>query len=241
MTQMPIMNYINEIKLRLSYTILSFFATFITSYYYSDLILYILAKPLGRHLIYTNITEAFFTYIELSLWIALLFLIPVFLFEVWLFIIPGLYLYERQILNYLFFVFFFFIIISLLLGFLIIIPLIIKFFLGFEINSLELIYNINLEAKIYDYMKVIFKFLFLFCILLQIPNIFIILFYFNLIQFDFLLKMRKVFALIILILAAIISPPDILSQVAIFIPIMIIFECSIFFIRLLEIYKSYSP
>ena len=102
--RMPLVDHLVELRTRLVYSVVAFLAAFVLCYVYSQQIFAFLVQPLadilhnetGRRLIYTDLTEAFFTYLKVALFVALLVSFPVVASQVWMFVAPGLYRNERR-------------------------------------------------------------------------------------------------------------------------------------------------
>ena len=235
------LHHINEIKRRLVFIINSLFLNFLIFYYYSEEILYIIVSPLGvdKHLIFTNIAEAFFSYINLAIYSNFVILIFLSLYHFLSFLYPGLYRREKtQIKKYLLLFFFFFVIGNIII-YKIIIPSAWSFFLTFETTNLEGFFNIHLEAKINEYLDLFLIVLLLSNIFFQLPLVLILIINLNLISIRQLVDYRKTFFLFSLILAAFCSPPDVLSQLILAIPIILFYESLLLLLILKKGYKTY--
>ena len=229
--------YFNELKYRVLYSIFFFILILLVSLNFGKVLIKVLAIPLLKmnyqnlnftYFIFTDMSELFFLYLELSVIISLLLLIPFLFLHLWLFLIPGLYNYEK---SFLFFIFigilsFSFIIIFSLYFFLI--PFVWSFFLSFEIKE-EGGFGVFYEAHIKDYIFFLINILFLFLLGMLIPVIFIIFIYFKIIQVNILVNYRKYFIILIFLISAFITPPDVISQVAVSLPILLFYEFIIFY------------
>lgn len=243
--KIPITHYLLEIKFRVIYIIFSFISTFISAYIYSEQILKILATPLfytyeikDLSFIYTHLTEAFLSYLKISFFASLLFTFPIILIQIWMFLIPGLFYYERKKITCYFFITFFFIIMGLLLGYFFILPTAWKFFLSFELYSHKSI-SIYLQPKIDQYFSLVIDILLIITITFHFPIYIYIFLKSNLIHYKWFLLKRNISLIIIFIIGAVISPPDILSQFFIGIPFTILYEIIMFLIIIQKEYKKY--
>lgn len=233
--------HINEIKRRLVFIINSLFLNFLIFYHYSEEILYIIVSPLGvdKHLIFTNITEAFFSYINLAIYGNIMILLFLGLYHFLSFLYPGLYYKERKEIKIYLSLFFFFFFVGNIIFYKIIIPSAWSFFLAFETTNLEGFFNIHLEAKINEYLDLFLMVLLMSNILFQLPLVLVLIINLNLISVQQLIDYRKVFALLSLVLAALCSPPDVFSQLILAIPIILFYESLLFFLILKKHYKNY--
>ncbi len=229
--------HLYELKIRLIYVLLTFFLSFVIAYFYADKIYNFLLSPLANNwhsldkkMIYTNLAEFFFSYLKLSYYSALFITIPFLFCQIYLFIAPGLYKQEKQSILP-------FVIISpilFLLGaifvYYVIFPFAWKFFLSFEQNSFNNL-PVKLEAKISEYMNLTINMIIAFGIAFQMPVILALLAKMDIISADFLQKKRKFAVVFIFILAAILTPPDAITQIGLAIPMLILYELSILAIK----------
>jgi|SouAtlMetagenome_1021521.scaffolds.fasta_scaffold00152_19 sec-independent protein translocase protein TatC len=235
------LRHINELKSRFFYLSLNLLISFSTYYYYSEEILHFLVSPLGtnKHLIFTNITEAFFSYISLAIYGSLLFLSLHFLYHFISFLHPGLYNKEKQRVQLYSFVFLFFFFLCNILTYSTIIPSAWKFLLAFETTDLNGFFNIHLEAKINEYLETLILIFILSNLFFQLPTIMILLLNFEILSTIKLIRYRKVFYIISLILAAFCSPPDILSQLLLALPILLFYE-TLTFLLIIQTQYEYN-
>lgn len=221
-----------ELKSRLLKTIALFLSFFALSYYFKDSIYLYLVTPLGRKVIYTGLAEAFFTYIKISTFSAFVLTLPMIAFQIYRFIAPGLYPAERKVASILLcfapllflmggsFVFYF------------IIPKAWQFFLSFELT--DAVSPLVLEARISEYLDLVINLIIAFGLAFQLPIIFAILALMGIITSDQLSRKRRLSIVIIFIIAGIITPPDALSQIALAIPMLLLYEISIVACQFLE-------
>ncbi|PIR31938.1 MAG: twin-arginine translocase subunit TatC [Alphaproteobacteria bacterium CG11_big_fil_rev_8_21_14_0_20_44_7] len=234
-----IFEHLVELRARLVKSLIFFFAAFIISYYFAEEIYSFLVKPLAeavgdneRRMIYTGLTEAFFTYVKLALFAAFFFSFPLIGGQLYLFLAPGLYKKERKLLlpillaaPILFFlggavVYYF------------IMPLAWEFFLSFESlggNSLP----IQMEAKVSEYLSLVMHLIIGFGLAFQLPIILMLLVKSGAISIDYLKKQRRIAIVIIVIAAAILTPPDIISQIGLAVILYALYELSIIGARFL--------
>ncbi len=226
-----------ELKNRFLYIIYFFIATSIISYCYSKEIYYFLLKPLlinyqntGKQakIIYTNLTEAFFTYITLSLWTATFFTLPLLLTQIYKFTAPALSKQSKNIVII-------YMVLSVILFFLgayiayhFIFPSAWGFFLSFEnqnINNTGA--SIMLEARVSEYLSLSLQIILAFGISFQSPVILMIFEKIGIISVKTLRSKRRIAIVIIFIIAAIITPPDVLSQIILATLMILLYELAI--------------
>ena len=183
--------------------------------------------------------EGFFAEFKLCTHVAFLISIPFFILQIYLFIRPGLHEGEKfAVLLYACFVPLL-IILAILIVYYFVIPATWKFFLSFEkqkINTLSM--PIMLEAKISEYINLIIELIVGFSLAFQMPIILSLLGRLGLITRNQLVKRRKHAIVIIFIVAAILTPPDVLSQIILALPLILLYELSIILIKFTEKYND---
>jgi len=217
--------HVKELKLRTCYLGFSFLITFFICYYYSFEIVYLFVKPFlnyEKNFIFTDLTEAFYTTIKLNFVLSIYILIPFLIYNVWCFIIPSTFLEERKTYNFFFSTILILLAISICFIFFFFLPEFYKFLLHFEINTSFMI--IKLEARIQSYVQLACNIFFFSSVIFQIPLFFFIAFQQKLITSDFLIKNRSQVLFINLLLAAFISPPDLLTQIILALCLQFTFE-----------------
>ncbi len=219
-----------DLKKKLWYILVFFVAAFLLSYSYKEEITSILVKPLldikktSTKVIYTAITEAFVTYLELSLFSALLLSLPFASYQMYCFIAPGLYKYEKKVARILFVLAPVLFLLACIFVYFLVIPTAWTFFLNFEsIGNI----NILFEAKISEYLHTIINLMTAFGIAFELPVILIILFLLKIVTLQGMIRKRRIAIVINFILAGILTPPDILSQFMLAIPMCLLYEVAI--------------
>ncbi len=218
-----------ELKLRFKYLVFSLLITFLTCYHYCFEIIYIFTKPFLYHIkyfIFTDLTEAFYTSIEISFFFSFYVIIPLFLYHFWCFFVPSRFKNERKKLNFIIFVIFIFLVLSIIIVYLILLPLLYQFLVNFQLNTNLL--NIQLEARIQPYVKLVCEIFVFFTFFFQLPLIFLWLIKLKCIKINILVKNRIKIFFMILIFASLFSPPDVFSQFSI--TLFLIFSLEALFI-----------
>ena len=159
---------------------------------------------------------------------------PLILIQIWKFVAPGLYDNERKaLMPYLIVTPLLFFLGGLLVYYLIM-PLAIKFFLSFETSSQIQNLPIQIEPKVNEYLSLIMKLIFAFGISFQLPVILSLLARVGFIDSEYLKKRRKYVVVIIFAVAAILTPPDPVTQIGLAIPLLLLYEISIWSVKIIE-------
>ena len=247
-SRMPLMDHIVELRNRLMYSVAALFVVFLATYFFAEDIYGFLVQPLAdiladqeggnRRLIYTALHEAFFTYIKVAFFAALFIAFPFIANQFWRFVAPGLYREEKKaLLPYL--------ILSPILFFVggalvyyFIFPLAWKFFISFETADIAGGLAIQLEAKVNEYLSLVMRLIFAFGISFQLPILLTLMAHAGLATSRGLAAKRKYALVMVFIAAAILTPPDLISQIGLAIPIIILYEASIVSVRMVEKSKA---
>ena len=236
-------SHLVELRKRLINSIIFLSILFIICYYFSEYIYGFLVDPyaeavkndeINRRLIFTALQETFLTYLKVSFFSAFLVTSPFILIQVWKFIAPGLYMHEKKaIMPYLIVTPILFLLGGMLVYYLIM-PLAIKFFLSFESVGINTNLPIQLEAKVNEYLSLVMKLIFAFGLSFQLPVILSLLARIGVINSIFLKERRKYVVVMIFAAAAILTPPDPITQIGLAIPLLILYELSIFSVSFIE-------
>ncbi len=238
----PLIDHLIELRRRLIWVLISFCVLFVLCYQFSQEIFAFLVKPLatalegqsGRRLIYTGLTEAFVTYLKVSLFAASLLTFPFFAIQIWLFIAPGLYAIEKKALRPFLIATPVLFTIGAAFAYFLIIPAAWKFFLHFESQPIDGVLPIQLEARLSEYLSLVMQLILAFGISFLLPIVLILLGSLGVLKAKMLGQFRRYAFLFILIFSAVITPPDVLSMLGLALPLYLLYEISIFMVRLFE-------
>ena len=236
-----------ELRSRLLHSLIFIFIVFVISYIFAEQIYNFLVDPyakavkendLARRLIFTALHETFITYIKVAFFTAIFLGSPVLLVQIYKFIAPGLYKNEKKaLLPYLIFTPILFLFGALLVYYLVM-PLAIKFFLSFETIGSQSNLPIQLEAKVNEYLSLIMRLIFAFGLSFQLPILLNLLARIGVVNSEYLKTRRRYVIVIIFALAALLTPPDPITQVGLAIPLLLLYELSIFTVKFTEKRKN---
>ncbi len=221
-----------ELKKRLILSVVIYIIFCVFGYYFSYEIINFLLKPMNniflerniyRSLIYTDLTEAFRTKIKASVFLGFIVSIPIFFWQIYAFIAPGLFKKEKK-----FFILYAgfsttMFIIGIIMVYSYIMPMAWRFFIDFEDARINLI----LQPKISEYISLVISMIIAFGIAFQLPVILVILGHIGVIEYKEMIRYRRHATVMIFIFSAIATPPDIMSQIVLALPLMLLYEISI--------------
>lgn len=217
-----------ELRRRLLYCLVALGGGIGISYPFSPILFQVLAQPLeGRQIITTGLPEAFLTYLKLSVVTGSVFALPLILWQVWLFVAPGLQEQEKHMVWPLLLASPVLFILGASLAYYVVCPMAWAFFLSFESPSLRL------EARMSEYLSLILQLITAFGLCFQLPLIVLGLFKLGLVRLSTLIAQRKYAFLIIVIVSALLTPPDIISPLLLILPLYGLYELSIAVISIL--------
>ena len=236
-------SHLTELRKRLIQSFIFLIIFFIGCYFFAEHLYGFLVEPYAkavkndgteRRLIFTALQETFLTYLKVSFFAAFFVTCPFILMQIWKFIAPGLYKHEKMaIVPYLILTPILFFLGGMLVYYLIM-PLAIKFFLSFESSGLTTGLPIQLEAKVSEYLSLVMKLIFAFGISFQLPVVLSLLARVGIVDAKFLKERRKYVVVIIFTVAALLTPPDPITQIGLAIPLLILYELSIFSVSIIE-------
>jgi sec-independent protein translocase protein TatC len=240
--KMPLIDHLIELRQRLIWSALAFFVAFIVCYVFHKQIFSILVAPMnslphpeGRRMIFTAPTEAFFTYVKLAAWGAVCISFPIVAGQLWRFVAPGLYQNEKSaFLPFLVATPFMFALGAAFLYFLIL-PYGLQFFASFEIpREAGGAVPIQFEAKMNEYLSFVMALILAFGISFELPVLLVLLCRVGILTPRQLAEKRRYAVVALVTFAAIVTPPDVFSQLALAIPMYVLYEAAIVIARFFE-------
>ncbi len=238
----PLIDHLVELRRRIIYIMLALFVAFIGCYFFAEHIYAFLVQPYadvvgadsGKRLIFTALQETFFTYVKVAFWAAVCLSFPIIAWQVYAFVAPGLYKHERMaFLPFLLATPILFIAGASLVYYGVM-PMAIKFFLSFESAGADTGLAIELEAKVGEYLSLVMKLIFAFGLAFQLPVVLSLLARVGIVTSAWLKEKRKYAVIVVFAAAAALTPPDPISQVGLALPILILYEVSIWLAKMIE-------
>ena len=219
-SSMSVVDHLSELRTRLVIAIVAIIIGTLGAYYYVEDILQILVAPAGK-LYYTKPTEAFFTYMKISLVAGCIVSSPVWFYQIWAFIVPALSKCEKRVTFMVVPTAVVLFVVGVLFSYYLVLPMAIQFFIGFGTDELQPLFSIG------QYIDFVIAFILPFGITFELPLILIALGILGILSSDRLREYRKMFILLAFIIGAAISPtPDMLSQTMIAGPMILLYEIS---------------
>ena len=240
--KMPLLDHLIELRMRLIYCVVTFFFFFFLCFFVAEHIFAFLVRPLAdalvdrenARMIYTSLLEGFLTYIKVAFFSAAFISFPIFSSQLWLFVAPGLYKNERRA----FLPFLIATPILFLMGgalvYYFIMPLAWEFLLGFQAAGGDGNLPIEVEPKIDQYLSLSMRLIFAFGVAFEMPVLLVLLARVGIVTSDGLARKRRYAIVAVFVAAAILTPPDIVSQIGLAIPIILLYEISIVLARMTE-------
>jgi sec-independent protein translocase protein TatC len=230
--KMPLTAHLEELRRRLIVSFIALAVGFVGSYLFKERLFFFLARPLEPHLPegsslqYIGVHEAFLTYLKVSLFSGLILAMPVIFYQLWRFVAPGLYEREKRyaipfvILSMIFF-----------LGgasfcYFIVFPFVFKFFMSFSDDSLRAMPTIR------QFLSFATRLLIAFGLVFEMPIFFFFLGRIGLVSYKGLARQRRMAVVLVFLGAALLTPPDVVSQLMLAGPLLILFELSIQIVRI---------
>ncbi|WP_127068342.1 MULTISPECIES: twin-arginine translocase subunit TatC [unclassified Veillonella] len=219
-SSMSVVDHLSELRMRLVVAIVAIIICTLGAYYYVEDILQILVAPAGK-LYYTKPTEAFFTYMKISIVAGCIISSPIWFYQLWAFIVPALSKGEKKVTFMVVPTAVTLFVVGVLFSYYLVLPMAIQFFIGFGTDELQPLFSIG------QYIDFVIAFVLPFGITFELPLILIALGVMGILSSNRLRQYRKIFILVAFVVGAAISPtPDMLSQTMIAGPMILLYEIS---------------
>jgi sec-independent protein translocase protein TatC len=234
---MPLLDHLIELRRRLIWSAGAFLLCFIGAYFISDRIYYFLAEPLAEvlreqgnpdpHLIYTQLYEAFFTKIKVAFFGGAFVSFPVVASQIWLFVAPGLYRSEKRALLPFLAATPILFLLGAALAYYFVFPFAWRFFASFQSAQGGGGVPIQLLPKVSEYLDLVMKLIFAFGLTFQLPVALTLLAKVGITSSAQLKKFRRYAYVGMFVIAAILAPPDVITQTGLALPLVALYEISI--------------
>lgn len=244
--KMPLLDHLVELRNRMLYCVAGLIVVFILTFLLIAQDIYnFLVDPLAQvmeergseqaaRMIFTNLTEVFFTNVKVAFFFAAFVCAPLILTQIWGFVAPGLYKNERAALRPFMMATPVLFLLGAALVYYLIMPLAWEFFLSFEQPASPDQLPIVLEPKVNEYLSLVMTLIFAFGLAFQLPVVMVLLAKVGIVSADGLARSRRYAIVAVVVFAAIFTPPDPLSQLMLAVPVILLYEASIWMARAVE-------
>ena len=241
-TKAPLLEHLVELRRRLIWAVVSFGLCFGVCFAFATPIFNFLTQPLHHalvgkpndHLIYTALTEVFFTNVKIGMFGGVCLGFPAIAAQIWIFVAPGLYKHEKR--AFLPFLLWTPVLFTMGAAFVyyVMLPFSIKFFAGYQVPATATAMGIQLQAKVSDYLDLVMTLIFAFGLTFQLPVLLSLLAKVGIVGAKALREMRRYAIVALFAVAAIFTPPDAISMMSLAVPLVLLYEVSIISVVFIE-------
>lgn len=226
---LTMIGHLTELRKRLIYSSIVVIVAILLSYNLSEYIVkYIIDIAPYINFVFIAPAELLMSYIKIAVISGLVVSSPFLILQIWLFVSPGLTKSEKRTIAVSLFIGGLFFVAGVVFAFVIILPIMLQFFMGFQIEEIEEMISFS------SYLTFVINTLLSFGIIFELPIIMVILTKFHILKVDFIKKNRKYIILIIFVIAAILTPPEVLTQILLAGPMILLFEVGVIFASVVE-------
>jgi len=218
---MPFLDHLDELRSRLLKAIGFIFVATLGCYFFSHDIMTFLTRPFPDKLIFLAPTESFIVHIKISLFAGIIISLPVIFYQLWQFVVPGLLEKEKRFVPLIVLFSTFFFLMGAAFCYYVIVPFGLKFLLGWQTD------NLIPSITIREYLKFVTTLVLVFGIVFELPLLSFFLTKMDILKPHYLSKNRRYGVVSIFIVAAILTPPDIVTQLLLAGPLLLLYEVSI--------------
>ena len=240
--KMPLLDHLVELRTRLLWCVGAFVVLFFACVPLASKLYIFLMEPLyelmkdkpNARMIFTGLPEQFLTEIKIAFFCALALSTPVLLLQIWKFVAPGLYRHERGAFTPFLIATPVLFSMGAALVYYFIMPMAWRFFLSFEMPTGPGSLAIQLEPKVNEYLSLVLTLMFAFGLGFELPVLLILLAKVGIVTADGLANKRRYAIVAVFVCAAVLTPPDVISQIGLAVPLLLLYEVSILGARMIE-------
>lgn len=224
---MTFMDHLEELRTRIIRVVVILIVSFVICYssatHIQEFLLAPLREAIGTHgkVVFTGLMDKLLAELQIGVWTSVILASPFWFREIWLFIRPGLYEHEAKAVRPFLFLGFILFISGVAFGYYVVFPFTFKTIISYGVSDIEAMLNFQ------DYLLLASKILVFLGLLFQLPNVILILGFMGMVTKQSLRSWRRYMVVIFAIAAAILSPPDVLSMLCVWIPMMALYEIGI--------------
>ena len=225
--QMAVIDHLQELRLRLIVACIAVAVSSAVCFYFVEDLLHLITQPAGK-LYYLNPAEGFFAYMKITVFAGFLLALPVVLYQAWVFVVPALTRSEKRMAIFLVPASVVLFYLGLAFSYYLVMPVALKFFMGFANESLQPLLSLG------QYLSFVLSMLLPFGFIFELPLVLFTLAKLGVISSAFLAAKRKIVLLLAFVAGGVISPtPDLFGQVIIAVPLLLLYEASIWIVKTL--------
>lgn len=226
---LTLVGHLEELRKRLIYSSIVLIVAVLGCYNFSEAVVKnIVAIAPEIEFVFIAPAELLMSYVKVAVIGGIVIAAPFLILQVWLFVSPGLKKNEKRTITVSLFVGGIFFILGVVFAYLVVLPIMLQFFMGFKIDEIKEMISFE------NYLSFVIRTLLSFGIIFELPIIMVILTKFRVVKVSFLKKNRKYAILLIFIVAAILTPPDVITQTLLAAPMLLLFEIGIMLSSLVE-------
>lgn len=226
---LTLVEHLTELRNRIIYMAAVFVAAVLLSYNFSEILVTdMIGIVPDISFVFISPAELLLSYIKIAVIIGLSVASPFLIMQIWLFVSPGLEKKERRTMMFSLLFGGVFFILGAVFAYVVVLPLVLEFFMGFQVEGIEEMISFS------SYLSLIVNTVLSFGLIFELPSIMVIMVRFGIVKVRFLRKNRKYIILVIFVVAAVLTPPDIISQTLLALPMILLFELGIFLSRIVE-------